>query len=147
MLSRPSLRAHSYAQKLNTILLIDHNPVDNSLCRMVIEDVGVAEHIVACHGGEEALTWLTTPYDGRYPQPELIFLDINMPRMNGWEFLERYHTLDASQKGKVIVVMLTTSLNPDDRDWADAHSDVNRFEPKPLTLDRLNRIIATYIPE
>ncbi len=51
-----------------------------------------------------------------FPQPGLVFLDINMPGMFGWDFLEEHKNLPSGQKAKIVVAMLATSLNPDDRE-------------------------------
>ncbi|HKB44406.1 MAG TPA: hypothetical protein VKC90_08445, partial [Chitinophagaceae bacterium] len=77
----------------------------------------------------------------------LIFLDINMPAMNGWEFLDKYNELDQQHKGKVITVMLTTSLNPDDKLKANDNPIISRFETKPLTSEKLHAILRKYFPE
>jgi CheY-like chemotaxis protein len=69
-----------------------------------------------------------------------------MPAMNGWEFLAKYDELDPSHKGNVITVMLTTSLNPDDRLRAIENPDISKFETKPLTAEKLERILQEYFP-
>ncbi|MCK5860806.1 MAG: response regulator, partial [Abyssibacter sp.] len=101
--------------KLNEILLVDDNEADNFLHRVVLERAGVAKAVTEKLNGQEALDYLTTAdVDGRYPQPELICLDINMPIMNGWEFIEAYEQLDPKFQSGVVIMMLTTSLNPED---------------------------------
>ena len=101
-------------QKLNCILLIDDDKPTNFINEVVIKQLDCAEKIVVVQNGSEALDYLKSKDDGEHPQPDLIFLDINMPAMNGWEFLEKYTELDKKQHGKVVVIMLTTSLNQDD---------------------------------
>ena len=75
---------------LKSVLLIDDNKADNFIHKAYIMKHGGVETIEMVTGGEEALKFLTSKASGEYPRPELIFLDINMPRMNGWEFLEEY---------------------------------------------------------
>ena len=67
-----------------------------------------------------------------------------MPRMNGFEFLEEYKKLDESLKSKVLIVMLTTSLNPEDRKRAMAFGEVNEFQTKPLSIEVLKEIIEKH---
>ena len=67
-----------------------------------------------------------------------------MPGMNGWEFLEAYSQLSDQQRGHIVVMMLTTSLNPDDKLRADNYQGVNGFLSKPLTKDLLKEILETH---
>jgi CheY-like chemotaxis protein len=76
----------------------------------------------------EALTYLKN--ENQIP-PEIIFLDLNMPKMNGWEFLDEYKKLSGAQKAKVFIVILTTSANPDHVKRANKIQDVTDFETKP----------------
>ena len=131
-------------KKLNCILLIDDDSPTNFLHEMVIEEMDCAEQVVSVESGEMALAFLNTEVDGQHPHPDLIFLDINMPAMNGWEFLEAYKTLDVKRQGKVIIVMLTTSLNPEDRDNAQKINQITGFLNKPLTAEALEQILKEH---
>ncbi len=123
----------SPAKQLDLILLIDDYESDNFIHSRIIHKMGIAKEVKAIEDAEEALAFLSTSVDGKFPQPDLIFLDINMPRMNGWEFLEAYNQLAGDQRGKVILIMLTTSVNPDDRAKAEELGLINGFRNKPLT--------------
>lgn len=134
--------------KLNCILLVDDDEPTNFLNKMILEDVNCAETIEVADSGQSALEYLRNSNgDGSPSSPELIFLDINMPAMNGWEFLECYSNLDSQHKANVVIVMLTTSLNPDDRAKAHSIPDVSGFETKPLTQEKLDAILKKYFPE
>src|SRR5438128_1021048 len=119
--------------KLNCILLVDDDEPTNYLNKLILEEVNCAQNIKVAENGSSALQYLESSdtENPEHPCPELIFLDINMPAMNGWEFLEKYSQLDKRHKANVIVVMLTTSLNPDDRAMANKMPDVAGFETKP----------------
>src|SRR5687767_1028183 len=100
-------------QKLNCILVIDDDEPTNFFTRMIIEQCDCTDHIKVVESAQEALEYLTRSVSGndeQYPCPDLILLDINMPAMNGWEFLEEYKKLSNEKKGKIMIVMLTTSL-------------------------------------
>ena len=134
-------------KKLNCILLIDDDGPTNFIHERLIRIADCAEKIVTRQSGMEALEYLRSQEDGEDPKPDLVFLDINMPRMNGWEFLLEYGKLEEAQKAKAIVVMLTTSLNPDDEERALEIKDVKGFYRKPLIMETLNKILSDYFPE
>ncbi|TVZ28453.1 CheY-like chemotaxis protein [Gillisia sp. Hel_I_86] len=131
--------------KLNCILLIDDDEAVNFIHNRVIKKSGCANEVAIARNGQEAIDFLITKVDNKYPQPDLIFLDINMPVMNGWEFLEAYEKLEKEQKGKELIVMLTTSLNPDDKEKAKKIAHINDFHPKPLSVEHLNKILETVL--
>lgn len=135
--------------KLNCILLVDDDEPTNFLNQMVLEELNITEHIKIAQNGREALFYLekTNSGDENFPLPGLILLDINMPAMNGWEFLQQYAQLPATQKANVVIVMLTTSLNPDDRAMAEKISEVTGFETKPMTADKIQVLLKRYFPE
>lgn len=131
-------------RKLNCILLIDDHEPTNFLHKMVIEEANCTKQVVAIENGQDALDYLSSKQNGGYPQPDLIFLDINMPGMDGWEFLEHYKHLCIAQKGQVVVVMLTTSLNPDDLERAKQIREITCFRNKLLTSEMLKEILDRY---
>jgi CheY-like chemotaxis protein len=127
-------------KKLNSILLIDDNEADNRFHQIVLEDMGVAENIQMAESGIDALNLL----EEDQITPELIFLDINMPRMNGWEFLEKYKNLAPEHRAKMIVVMLSTSSNPEDLKKAEQIPEVAEFQVKPLSKKMISEIMERY---
>ena len=138
-------------KKLTCILFIDDDEPTNFLNKLIVEESLCAHHVQVVQSGQEALNYLTRsgPYNGKdqdYPKPELIFLDINMPGMDGWEFLESYQKLPDSQKANIVMVMLTTSLNPDDEKIASLHASISGFEHKPLKPEMLERILRENFP-
>ena len=124
-------------------MLIDDNEDDNFFHHLIIKEAQVAETIKIVESGFEALDFLKS----HIPNPELIFLDINMPKMNGWEFLEEYEKIDAKYRAEAVIVMLTTSLNPTDKEKAHSQKIINDFESKPLTEEMLFKILNKYFPD
>lgn len=130
-------------------MLIDDDEPTNFLNKMVVEEMNCAERIRVIPNAKEALEYLKAASNNSSDQctPELIFLDINMPAMDGWEFLAEYEKLSEAQKSKVIVVMLTTSFNPEDRLRAMQIDSVAAFRNKPLTVEILREILEAHFPD
>ena len=131
-------------KKLSCILLIDDNPDDNRFHQIIIKKMGITDSIQIVQNGLEAIEFLKKDSE---VIPELIFLDINMPKMNGWEFLGAYKDLNIKQKAKALIVMLTTSTNPDDEKKAKEIQEVMDFQPKPLSVESLATILEKYFPD
>lgn len=134
-------------KKLNCILLVDDDNDCNYLHKRVLIKTQCAERIVVVNDGEQALHFLKTAVHGKYPCPDLILLDINMPGMNGWEFLEEYEKLDSEVRAKIVLVMLTSSVSPDDEARAQKMGSLGGFRRKYLTEESIKDIICTYFPE
>ena len=130
-------------KKLSCILLVDDDYEDNIFHKLIISRMNIAESIEEANDGIEALDYLKK---SKAP-PELIFLDINMPRMNGWEFLEEYKDLDAEQKAKTIIMMLSTSSNPDEIRKARKIAEVSGFKTKPLSKEMMVEILEDFFSE
>lgn len=131
-------------KKFKSILLIDDNAADNRYNQIILEEMDIADKVDIAQTGNEALQMLES---NDQSQPDLILLDINMPKMNGWEFLEAYKKLNTDVHNKQAVVILTTSMNPDDKAKADSIPGVAEFNTKPLTPEMLNHIFERYLSE
>lgn len=130
--------------KVNCIMLIDDNKDDNFFHERVIKKNNSADVVVTKQSGMAALEYLKNKENNESPHPDLIFLDINMPGLNGWEFLAEYDKLDKELQSKIVIVMLTTSENPDDKEKALALNVLADFRIKPISKNMLNEIIEKY---
>jgi CheY-like chemotaxis protein len=124
-----------------SILLVDDDEATNFYHRIMLEEWGVVENTYTCMHGRMALDFIQTHPTFRLEHPSLILLDINMPVMNGFEFLEEYAKLDDSLKATHILFMLTTSLHQRDIDRASNIDDLKGYFNKPLTLEQLESLM------
>lgn len=140
------------SRKINCVLLVDDDEATNFINRIVLEKSAVTDQIQSVLNGKEAIEYLTNT--GKYhkegnvfPQPMLILLDINMPVMDGWEFLDEYQKLQENQKCHTIIVMVTTSFNPDDQTRAEKINGLSGYRNKPLTVELMHEIMRTHFAE
>ena len=119
---------------IKTVMIVDDSEADQYLARAVIETYDPGLEIVQAYDGREALELLDTAAK----QPDVIFLDINMPRMNGHEFLEEY---SQRKNATSVVVMLTSSSQEQDREKSAAYDCVKEYFPKPLSPELLSRVL------
>jgi len=133
--------------KLNCIMLVDDNQDDNFFHEREIKKNNPATIVIKKNTAMSALEYLKSTKDNINLQPDLILLDINMPGMNGWEFLQEYNLLAEEFQGRVIIIMLTTSENSDDIEKAKSGSFVSDFITKPMTKDIMKNIIKQYFKE
>lgn len=136
-------------KKLNNILLVDDDEITNFINTDIISSMCITENIKICENGREAINYLekayaNPPHEGFLP-PDIIFLDLNMPVMNGFEFLKEYQNRFGNTSYCKVIIMLTTSLRGEDIDYAlKLKSTVTDYLEKPLTEEKLKNIIKQY---
>jgi response regulator of citrate/malate metabolism len=122
--------------KPNKFLLIDDNKATNFINKTIIKKTLYVDDILVAENGEEALTILRTGYI-----PEIIFLDINMPIMNGWEFLLEFQDFNIDSR---IVVMIGEELTDSEYATLNNKYEINTFNKKILDKESLNSIMDFY---
>ncbi len=124
---------------LRTVMLIDDSDADNFFHGLLIEQSGVATDVMVFEWAEKALAWLSE--NAGHPV-DLILLDINMPRMNGFEFLEAFHALPDRHQGDTRICMLSSSALDTERERALTFPRVSGFLTKPLDDDAVSQLAS-----
>ncbi len=119
-------------KKFDVCMLIDDDPLDNFINKKLIKKNNFAEKVIVCNDAQKALKSLSS---GKV-QPDIIFLDIKMPLMNGFSFLDEYDKLDID-KNHTKIYILSMSLNPTEIEQAKRNKYVTSFLKKNLTPEML----------
>ena len=124
---------------LQRILLIDDDAGNNTVSRIFLKRVVVETEIVAFTDPVKGLEYIATEYAAK-PVNTILLLDINMPKLSGWDVLEKFIDLPDDIKKYFTIFILTSSINMDDKQRAAAHPLVNAYIEKPMTIGLLKSI-------
>jgi len=125
-------------------MVVDDNDMDLYVAKRVINRYAFAEDVIIMESANEALEYLNKNISDPNLLPDIIFLDINMPEMNGFEFLDAYTHLPETIKKKCIILMLTTSVHDEDKQKADENPYIKNYLNKPLDENKLKTLIEMF---
>ena len=121
-------------------MLVDDDPFTNKYNEIVLNQMNASENIVVFQNAKEALKYI----EDKKGEVNLILLDINMPIMNGWQFIEAYENLEKDKQTAIVVVMLTSSMNSDDKRKALDFKSIKKFINKPITAEMIKEILGLF---
>jgi CheY-like chemotaxis protein len=132
---------------VDLILCVDDDPITLMLCKKVISKKLFSNEIITAQNGEKALNYFdeikkSTAEAMPHKLPQLIFLDLNMPVMGGWEFLECFSSFEYSTFNGIKVVLLSSTIDPEDFEKAKKYPMVIDFLSKPITGSMLDNLLA-----
>jgi CheY-like chemotaxis protein len=125
-------------KKINTLCIIDDDNIFTLVAKKIVNLVGFSENTLLLKNGREALDYFKEEDSKGNTFPEIIFLDLNMPLMGGFDFLKDLEKLKGSANTKVFI--FSSSIDPDDQKKAKEFAVVDQFVEKPLTVDKLKMI-------
>lgn len=125
---------------IDRVLCIDDDQITLVLCDLVIKKAGFAAEVLTAMNGKEGINWFSNHFKTKADRslaPKIIFLDLNMPVMNGWDFLHEYEMKYADRLPETRVVIVSSTVNPEDFSRANRHELVIDFIHKPMTTEGL----------
>ncbi len=125
------------------ILLIDDDRIYQFAARKTIEATGFADNIVIYSNGEDAINYLKRSIKDETSLPDVIFLDVNMPVMNGWEFLEEYSAIKQGLIKPVIIYVVSSSVDEFDVSKSRQYDTVKGYIVKPVLREKFRQILAS----
>lgn len=132
---------------IRKVLCVDDDTISLTISQLLLKRTGFAAEVDTVIDGSEALDYFeklfTTDPDPVGNAPELILLDINMPVMNGWEFLEEYNPRYAGKLTNTHVVILSSTIDPEDFALSKQYPVVKQFISKPLSIENLEELKGT----
>jgi CheY-like chemotaxis protein len=128
--------------KVKHLLMIDDNPLDNYISEVIVTESKFAEKITTMTSAMDALQFLEKLKEAPAEEfPDMIFLDIRMPQMDGFEFLEEFKKFPQANNIHCPVIMLTSSDDKKDRDRAFQYPVVKKYITKPLETEILEKFL------
>jgi CheY-like chemotaxis protein len=130
-------------KKYRTVMLIDDNEIDNLINQKMIEAASITENIYTHTGAKSAIEFLKNMEKldvAEQVLPDVIFLDIDMPLMDGFQFLDEFEKLTTIAKKKCKIVMLTSSINPQDFNRSKKYENVKLYLNKPLSHESIVKL-------
>lgn len=131
-------------RKLPNILLVDDDDDCNFFHKRVLYQADCVEKIEIAKDGRAALDLLDLKWKEKKNFPSIIFLDIKMPRMDGWEFLNEYQQMNKIWQSKSVVIIFTIAFNPDNLLKAMSYQFVKGFKSKYLDKEGLDQILVEH---
>ncbi|MDP5171220.1 MAG: response regulator [Bacteroidia bacterium] len=123
-----------------SVMLVDDNEIDNIINEKIIEANSFADQILVFQTGQDALDYIRDHQEDIDILPEIVFLDINMPVMDGFQFLTDFEQLPDAVREKCKIIMLSSSISPKDIDRAASSRFVKKYLNKPLNARYLEAI-------
>jgi CheY-like chemotaxis protein len=125
-----------------TVFLIDDDNIYQYTAKILLESTGMARNIHSFYNGKEALSYFQTPENQKEENlPDVIFLDINMPVMNGWEFLEEYDTLRKVLPKHIALYVVSSSVDSSDMEKSRSYLAVTDYLIKPVNRNQYREVM------
>jgi CheY-like chemotaxis protein len=126
--------------EISRFLIIDDDPVNNALCHLVINFTSKSIEVKTFNTPEKGLEYISSQYPNGSEKKTVILLDINMPTMSGWEFLDHFSNLQDKIKKQLKIYILSSSVDVRDKKRASNNKYITDYIVKPLTFETVENI-------
>ncbi len=134
------------SNRIDKVLIIDDDEISNFITESILEQSNKVKEIDVVMSADEGIKLLTKlASKGANHLPSLILLDIKMPVKSGWDFLNEFKALADIDRSKIVIVMLSSSVYPDDVHKANTFEEVAGYLSKPITLDKVEEVVEKYM--
>ena len=123
------------------VALVDDDPIYLFIAKRMLERAGLEGKVLVFNNGKEVFSWLLSHIEVPNQLPQSIFLDINMPQLNGWEFLEEFATVNDFEKYSPNIYIVSSSVDERDRKKAVTNPLVKDYITKPITMDTISKLL------
>lgn len=135
----------SNQKKINLVSIVDDDKLYQFTAQKTIEKIGLVQNFTAFENGKDALDDLIANKNDATKIPDIIFLDINMPVMDSWEFLENYNTVKASLSKTPVIYVITSSIDESDKEKTRNIQEVSNLLIKPIRKEHLITLFQQYL--
>lgn len=126
------------------IAVVDDDSVYQFTASRTLQATHLANQILQFPNGKEALAFLKNGHDEGRCLPDIIFLDINMPITDGWAFLEEFHQLKTKLGKEIRIYMVSSSIDPRDRNRARTYPEVTDYMEKPISMSKFSEVLLDW---
>ncbi|GAB3165054.1 response regulator [Telluribacter humicola] len=128
--------------KINTAYIIDDSHIYVFGLSKIIETYKLCNNLMVFEDGEKAIRHISDNLHDNTVLPEIILLDINMPIMNGWDFLNEFAKLKSNISKNITIYMISSSIDPEDLERAKSYKEVSEYIIKPISISRLKELLS-----
>ncbi|WP_298478906.1 response regulator [uncultured Maribacter sp.] len=128
--------------KINSVCIIDDDSIFVYIAKRLMKESNFCEKILVFENGKQGIEGLLEIDKNKKEMPSIIFLDLSMPIMSGWEFLDSYANAQISNKDDLKIIVMSSSINPNEIEMIKAYPMVTDYIVKPITPSDLDKIIC-----
>ncbi|WP_378187133.1 response regulator [Aquimarina sp. W85] len=127
-----------------SLCLVDDDIIHQFIIKKLVQQLHQQERLLIFSNGEEAINFIKSVANGVVQLPDLILLDLNMPIMDGWQFMDEFNNIAPKLKKEIKIYVLSSSDNPDDIERAKEYERISDYLIKPINEHQLKELLETF---